>query len=105
MDRHAQFFFAEGRYWVKDLTGRNSITVDGLPVQAQASLETFGTLRLSPQGPAFRFLGGGRFAELEEDAPQEAVDSPGEEREKPSRSSQAGRGKGSGPRMKKFWGR
>jgi len=66
MDKHAQFFFDQGQYWVKDLTGRNLILIDGQPISIQAPLNPNSTLSLSPQGPTFRFLGGGRLAEFEE---------------------------------------
>ncbi|MBN1849251.1 MAG: FHA domain-containing protein [Deltaproteobacteria bacterium] len=65
-DHHAQFFFSQGRYWVKDMTGRNMISLDGLPIETQAPLNPGNILTLCPDGPIFRFLGGGRLAEYEE---------------------------------------
>jgi pSer/pThr/pTyr-binding forkhead associated (FHA) protein len=64
-DKHAQFFFDQSQYWVKDLTGRNLILIDGQPISVQGVLNPNCTLSLSPQGPTFRFLGGGRLAEFE----------------------------------------
>jgi pSer/pThr/pTyr-binding forkhead associated (FHA) protein len=64
-DRHAQIFFDQDQYWVEDLTGENRISINGRPIQSQAPLHPECLLALSPQGPAFRFLGGGRLAEVE----------------------------------------
>jgi len=71
LDKHAQFFFDQGQYWVKDLTGRNLILIDGQPINLQGPLNPNSTVSLSPQGPTFRFLGGGRLAEFEEPETQE----------------------------------
>jgi len=71
LDKHAQFFFDQGQYWVKDLTGRNLISIDGQPINLQGMLNPNSTVSLSPQGPIFRFLGGGRLAEFEEPEAQE----------------------------------
>jgi len=70
-ERHAQIFFAQERYWVKDLTGMNCITVDGQPIQTQMFLEPNAQLSLSEHGPKFKFLGGGRLAEIEEPLPEQ----------------------------------
>jgi len=70
LDRHAQFFFDQGQYWVKDLTGRNEVSIDAAPVGIQAPLNPDNLLSLSPKGPTFRFLGGGRLAEHDEPEPQ-----------------------------------
>ena len=65
-DQHAQIFFAEDQYWIKDLTGTNSVTINAMPIAGQAALQADMQIALSPQGPRFRFLGGGRLAEVEE---------------------------------------
>ena len=65
MDQHAQFFYDRDQYWVKDMTGRNLVSIDGNPVGAQAPLNPNCMLSLGPDGPTFRFLGGGRLAEHE----------------------------------------
>jgi pSer/pThr/pTyr-binding forkhead associated (FHA) protein len=70
LDRHAQLFFDQDQYWVKDLTGRSLVLIDGRPAGIQAPLNPQSLLSLSPKGPAFRFLGGGRLAEYEEPAPE-----------------------------------
>jgi pSer/pThr/pTyr-binding forkhead associated (FHA) protein len=71
LDKHAQFFFDQGQYWVKDLTGQNLILIDGQPINLQGLLNPNSTLALTSQGPTFRFLGGGRLAEFEEPEAQE----------------------------------
>jgi len=81
MDRHVQIFFHQNEYWVKDLTGKNLISLNQKRVEVQAPLAADDELALSPEGPFFRFLGGGRLAELEKFPPEEAADSGNEMRE------------------------
>ncbi len=76
IDRHAQIFFAEGRYWVKDLTGRKTVSINGRAIDLQAPLNANDVLSLSPQGPTLRFLGEGRLAEYDEPV-REAAPAPG----------------------------
>lgn len=71
-DQQVQFFFAQDRYWIKDLTGANSVTINGMPIQTQAPLEPNMQVALSAQGPRFRFLGGGRLAEIEDPLPEQS---------------------------------
>ena len=66
LDMHAQIFFGLDQYWVKDLTGKGMVLVNGQPVRLQTPLGANDLISLSPQGPVFRFLGEGRFAEAEE---------------------------------------
>jgi len=75
MDRHMQIFFHQNEYWVKDLTGQNLISLNQKPVDLQAPLVADDELALSPEGPFFLFLGGGRLAEIEKFPPEEAADS------------------------------
>jgi pSer/pThr/pTyr-binding forkhead associated (FHA) protein len=70
LDRHIQLFFDQDQYWVKDLTGRNMVLINAVPVRIQAPLNPDNLLSLSSAGPTFRFLGGGRLAEHEEPAPE-----------------------------------
>ena len=70
LDRHAQLFFDQDQYWVKDLTGQNLVLINAAPVHIQAPLNPDNLLSLSPKGPTFRFLGGGRLAEHQEPAPE-----------------------------------
>ncbi|MDI7260478.1 MAG: FHA domain-containing protein [Thermodesulfobacteriota bacterium] len=69
-DQHAQIFFGQDQYWVKDLTGQKLVRINRQPVGFQASLKPNDELALSPQGPLFRFFGEGRLGEIEE-APEE----------------------------------
>jgi len=71
LDHHVQFFFSQGQYGIKDLTGKNQVTLNGSPVNFQAELHPECRVSLSPNGPSFRFLGAGRLAEIEPPPPQE----------------------------------
>jgi len=62
--RHAQIYFGHDQYWIKDLTGRQSISIHGAPINSEAALRPEDVLELGNKGPAFRFLGGGRLAEI-----------------------------------------
>ena len=66
LDRHAQIFFSQNHYWVKDLTGQQNVSINGEAIPFQAPLDHENCLALSPQGPKFRFFRGGRLAEIEE---------------------------------------
>jgi pSer/pThr/pTyr-binding forkhead associated (FHA) protein len=65
LDQHTQIFFHQDQYWIKDLTGRNLLTINGQSLQLQEALHPDDEIALSPNGPRFRFLGGGRLAEIE----------------------------------------
>lgn len=82
LEQHAQIFFHQGQYWVKDLTGRNQVAINGSPVPSQAALQPESRLSLSADGPNFRFLGAGRLAEIE-DAPLQRTDVPPQAPETP----------------------
>ena len=68
LDQHAQIFFSDDRYWVKDLTGQRLVEINRQPVNVQAPLSPDDELALTPKGPVFRFLGQGRLAEVSEPA-------------------------------------
>lgn len=72
-DRHVQIFFSDNNYYAKDLTGRSMVSINGRPVGTQSVLAQGAELSLSDQGPKFRFLGGGRLAEIQ-DVVSEALD-------------------------------
>ncbi len=72
--QQAQILYAQDRYWVKDLTGLRSVQINRLPVGDQAPLEVNDELALSPKGPYFRFLGGGRLAEVSEPTEDESAE-------------------------------
>jgi pSer/pThr/pTyr-binding forkhead associated (FHA) protein len=71
-DQHAQIFYSSNQYWVRDLTGRNLITINGRPIGFEASLKPQDIMSLAPHGPTLCFLGEGRFAEYEEEPSEEA---------------------------------
>jgi len=66
LPQHAQFFFSADNYWIKDLTGKQSVMIHNTPIDAQTMLRPDDILTLGIRGPAFRFLGGGRLAEIEQ---------------------------------------
>ncbi len=88
LDQHAQIFFRDNQYWVKDLTGRGLLTVNQRPVQSEAALQPDAILALTAQGPTLQFLGDGRLAEVEAPAkPHPSTPSPSS-RKNPARPSQ-----------------
>jgi pSer/pThr/pTyr-binding forkhead associated (FHA) protein len=70
---HAQIFFSQNQYWIRDLTGRNLVTVNSTPIGFEAPLKAQDIISLAPHGPALRFLGEGRLAEYEEVPSEEAA--------------------------------
>jgi pSer/pThr/pTyr-binding forkhead associated (FHA) protein len=64
-DQQVQIYFNREQYWVKDLTGKQMVRVNGRPISVQHPLAANDRLALSPSGPVFRFLGAGRLAEIE----------------------------------------
>ena len=83
LDMHAQIFYSLDQYWIKDLTGKGMVLVNGRPVTLQTPLAANDLISLSSKGPVFRFLGEGRFAEAEEGAPEVLPDSPKDSRQQP----------------------
>lgn len=103
-DQQVQFFFAQDRYWIKDLTGANSVTINGMPIQTQAPLEPNMQVALSAQGPRFRFLGGGRLAEIEDPLPEQSPPpSPEPSQPQPEAKPAAPGPKSGGSLFKKFF--
>jgi len=82
-DQQAQIFFAQDQYWIKDLTGSSAISINGMPISGQAPLQPDAQIALSSQGPKFRFLGGGRLAEVEDPVPESPAPEPREPEIKP----------------------
>lgn len=64
LEQHLQIFFRDNQYWVKDLTGRNLLSINDQPVGSESPLAPDSRLALSTQGPTFQFLGEGRLAEV-----------------------------------------
>ena len=89
-EEHAQIFFSQNQYWIRDLTGRNLITINSMPMGFEAPLKAQDIISLAPHGPALRFLGEGRLAEYEqapaEEAPQPAKPAKPEPAKKTSKS-------------------
>lgn len=81
LDRHARIFFSQDQYWIKDLTGQMSILINGQPVHFQNPLNPENLVALTPQGPTFRFLKGGRLAEIEKFDSDERVNTFHEKKE------------------------
>jgi pSer/pThr/pTyr-binding forkhead associated (FHA) protein len=103
-DQQAQIFFARDQYWINDLTGKSAITINGLAIYGQAALQPNAIISLSPQGPKFRFLGGGRMAEVEDPLP----DSPASEKQEsepspPARQNAESLGQKAGTLFRKFF--
>lgn len=66
LDRHAEFFFSGEQYWIRDLTGAGMVQVNHAPVGSTGlPVNMNDEVLLAPGGPGFRFLGQGRFVELE----------------------------------------
>lgn len=72
-EQHAQIFFAQDQYWIKDLTGQQPLRINGRPVSVQSPLNVNDEISMSAQGPVFRFLGEGRLAEVEQAAAEEPL--------------------------------
>ncbi|MCP4117543.1 MAG: FHA domain-containing protein [Desulfobacteraceae bacterium] len=79
--RHAQFFFSGDSYWIKDLTGKSQVRINNQPIETAAPLNPEDRLGLTPQGPTFRFLAGGRLAEIVE--PRADIEPPGAPEKEP----------------------
>ena len=68
-DQHAELFFHEGGYYIKDLTGQRLLRKNGKEIEKPVLLNQFDELEFGPAGPVFRFLGEGRLAEVQEVQP------------------------------------
>lgn len=87
LDQHAQIFFSEGQYWIRDLTGQRSVHLNGQPIEFQTPLKISDVLALTPQGPFFRFFGEGRLGEVEEVKEESPVEEPKASQEPPEEKS------------------
>ncbi len=63
-DEHIQIYFTQGEYWIRDLTGQQTVLINGGPIDGAEALRPDDQLVLSSQGPKFRFLEGGRLDEV-----------------------------------------
>jgi len=90
-DQHAQIFFSQDQYWIKDLTGQGAVQINRVPIPFQAPLKINDNVSLSARGPIFRFLGEGRLAEITE-PPMEEFLKPSEKKGEAQRQIQKGKG-------------
>jgi pSer/pThr/pTyr-binding forkhead associated (FHA) protein len=105
-DRHAQIFFSQNQYWIKDLTGENIVSLNSVPISLQAPLNPNDILALSSQGPRFTFLGEGRLAEIEEPAKEQPRPMPEKKGNTPESASDGeGKPKGIGALYKDIFKR
>ena len=63
LDLHAEIYFTDEQYYIRDLTGHQMITTNGIPVDQGSVLQKGDVLAFSQTGPFFRFLGNGRLSE------------------------------------------
>lgn len=62
--RHAQIFFSQGGYMIKDLTGKGCIQLNNRQITSTSPLNPDDRIFLTESGPAFQFMEGGRMAEI-----------------------------------------
>jgi len=103
LGRHAEIFFSQDQYWVRDLTGQQLLSVNGQPVHLQAPLHPDNRLAFTAQGPHFRFLAGGRLAEMEKPDISQASQRAHEKEGQRPRDGAGRSPKGRKGILKKFW--
>jgi pSer/pThr/pTyr-binding forkhead associated (FHA) protein len=75
LDRHAEIFFDQNQYWIKDLTGQQLVQINLKTVGLLSPMKVNDEISLSHGGPVFSFLGEGRLAEVAETPVQEQAPS------------------------------
>ena len=70
-ERHARIIYSQSRYWIEDLTGLGAILINDRPLSPHTCLEPDMQIVLGDRGPKFRFLAGGRLAQIEEAPPED----------------------------------
>ncbi len=103
-DQHAQVFFSQDQYWVRDLTGQKLVRINRQPIGFQAPLRPNDELALSPQGPVFRFFGEGRLGEVEETPEQGSKPSVEMKEDSQRGGAKEKDSKGVSSKIKKFFG-
>ncbi len=98
-EQHAQIFFSQNQYWIKDLTGQQPLRINGSPVSVQSPLNVNDEIFMSAAGPVFRFLGEGRLAEVEQAAAEQPLPA---RQEKKAETPPAGEEKNSGKFLSRF---
>jgi pSer/pThr/pTyr-binding forkhead associated (FHA) protein len=73
---HAQIFYSQNQYWIKDLTSQRSVSINRQPIGLQAPFAINDEIALSPNGPVFRVVGEGRLAEVEEPLAEKSLTRP-----------------------------
>lgn len=66
LNMHAQVFYSQNQYWIKDLTSQRSVRINHQPIGLQAPFTINDEIALGPHGPVFRVVGEGRLAEVAE---------------------------------------
>jgi pSer/pThr/pTyr-binding forkhead associated (FHA) protein len=102
-DQHAQIFFSQDQYWIKDLTGQRKVHINHQPIGFQAPLKLNDDLALSPQGPFFRVFGEGRLGEVEEPPVEKPIE-PSEERGAQQKVAEEKESKQLSSKFKKIFG-
>lgn len=64
MPMHAELFFQNGQYYLRDASQCQATLLNGRPVHTETPLQNNDVVMLGDGGPQLRFLGQGRFAEV-----------------------------------------
>ena len=70
IDQHAKVLFRENQYWVRDLTGKDQVSINGSLIQYEAPIPPDSIVSLSPHGPKFQFFANGRLIEYVKSLPE-----------------------------------
>ena len=72
-DRHATIIYVDQQYKIAELSGQNLITINAVPLNQETPLHPNDIIMLTKDGPAFKFLEGGRLMQQEMAQPEEQV--------------------------------
>ncbi len=75
LGHHLRIYMEGQNCVIKDLTGRNLVTINGKPAGDSALMPPDVCLALTGEGPFFQFLGDGRLAEIEIAAQSDGITS------------------------------
>lgn len=64
MPTHAELFFQNGQYYLRDTSACQATLLNARPIHADTPLQNNDVVTLGDGGPQLRFLGQGRFAEV-----------------------------------------
>ena len=62
-NKHAELFFAQGQYYLRDLTENHQTLLNGKPMVGDSPLQENDIIQFSEGGPKLKYLGTGRFVE------------------------------------------